>query len=100
MKKTLYADPSERTPKVLENPILARSMIKKLNGAEFVNDTIYHNREEFIYLIIPFGANVHYEYLGRRPQISIIGDPAKITDLEKIITEKFFALESSQTTLK
>lgn len=100
MKKTLYTDPSERTPKILVDSFAVRNIVKRLDGAEFVDDTNYPVGEEFIYMITPFGTVVHYEHFRKGPQVSLIGTPDNIASLEQVLTEKFFADEKVQTTLK
>lgn len=100
MKKTLYTDPSERTPKILEDSYAVRAIVKNLEESEFVDETSYPNGEEFIYTICPYGVTVHYEYFRNRPKVSLYGLSSRIEDLEKILTEKFFASERAQTTFK
>lgn len=100
MKKTLYTNPSERTPRILVDSFAVRAIVKKLDGAEFVDDTNYPVGEEFIYMITPMGIVVHYEHFRKGPQVSLIGAPSKIEDLEKILSERLFAPEYAQTTLK
>lgn len=99
MKKTLYTLPTERMPRILENSAAVKSIIKSFEDVDFVDETTYANGEEFIYMISPFGVTFHYEYI-RKPQVSLYGDPSKIECLEKLLSEKFFASEYAQTTIK
>jgi hypothetical protein len=100
MKKKLYTNPSERMPKILENSFAVRNIIKNLRGANFIDETNYETGEEFIYMLSSFGAVFHYEYFGRKPQVSLYGTRSNIEKLERALTRKFFAGELVQTTIK